>query len=305
LKVSKKTTGYITIVLASVLWGTTYPTIKFALSQLELTPLTYLSMRFLFALLSLSPLLLGKRFRKEVVQLIPRFDIIIIGLLNGAGYTLQFIGQSYVTAALASIMVNTYVIFTPIFLHYFFNQAIEPRKKLAATIGFVGTIVIAVGSKFDTQAHFGTVFGIVMVFGAGIVYALYIVFAERAMKPDYRDKRQNSAAVFYASSIFSLLIIVITGAILKDLPGFTPISFVAIFPIAYLGIFCTGGAFILYLFSLQELGSVDSAVYLLLIIVVGILLSYFTLKEVPDVYMYGGASLIFMSIYLVQNKSNE
>jgi drug/metabolite transporter (DMT)-like permease len=270
LKVSKKTTGYITIVLASILWGTTYPTIKFGLSQLELTPITYLSMRFLFALLSLSPLLLGKRFRKEVVQLIPRFDIIIIGLLNGAGYTLQFIGQS---------------------------------KKLAATIGFVGTIVIAVGSIFDTQAHFGTVFGIVMVFGAGIVYALYIVFAERAMKPDYRDKRQNSAAVFFASSIFSLLLIVITGAILKDLPGFTPISFVAIFPIAYLGIFCTGGAFILYLFSLQELGSVDSAVYLLLIIVVGILLSYFTLKEVPDVYMYGGASLIFLSIYLVQNKS--
>ncbi len=262
-------------------------------------------MRFLFALLSLSPLLIGKRFRKEVAQLISKFDIIIIGLLNGAGYSLQFIGQSYVTAGIASIMVNTYVIFTPIFLRCFFKQAIKPRKKLAATIGFVGTIVIAVGSMVYGKAHFSTIFGIVMVFAAGIVYALYIVFAERAMKPDYRKKSQSSAAVFYASSIFSLLLIAITGAVLKDLPGFTPVPLVAIFPMAYLGIFCTGGAFILYLISLREIGSVDSAVYLLLIIVVGILLSFITLKEVPDLYMYGGASLIFLSIYLVQNKSNR
>jgi drug/metabolite transporter (DMT)-like permease len=303
LKVSNKTTGYISIVLASILWGTTYPTIKFGLSQLELTPLTYLSMRFLFALLSLSPLLIGQKFRKEVDRLIFKVDIIIIGLLNGAGYSLQFIGQSYVTAGLASIMVNTYVIFTPIFLRSFFKQAIAPGKKYAAIIGFVGTIVIAFGRTVDSEANIGTLFGIVMVLGAGIVYALYIVFAERAMKPAYRDKKPNSAAVFYASSIYSLLLIVITGGILKDLPGLTPFPPVAIIPIAYLGIFCTGGAFILYLFSLRELGSVDSAVYLLLIIVVGILLSFFTLNEVPDSYMYGGGSLIFFSIYLVHHRT--
>jgi drug/metabolite transporter (DMT)-like permease len=106
--------------------------------------------------------------------------------------------------------------------------------------------------------------------------------------------------IFYTSTIYSLLVILIAGLILRDLPGIRPVPLRALLPIAYLSLFCTVVAFILYLYAIHRLGSVDSAVYLLLNIVVGIMLSYFMLGEVPDLFIYGGASLIFLSIYLIK-----
>ena len=134
-----------------------------------------------------------------------------------------------------------------------------------------------------------------MVLVAGVLYSLYIAYSEKNM---------NSAAqpvcIFYASTIYSLLVILLAGLILKDLPGLRPFHLAALLPVSYLSLICTALAFILYLHAIHQLGSVDSAVFLLLNIVVGIILSFFMLGEIPDFFIYIGGSLIFLSIYLIK-----
>ena len=110
----------------------------------------------------------------------------------------------------------------------------------------------------------------------------------------------HPVCIFYASTVYSLLVILLAGLILRDLPGLRPFPLAALLPISYLSLICTALAFVLYLHAIHQLGSVDSATYLLLNIVVGIILSYVMLGEIPDTFNYIGASLIFVSIYLIK-----
>ncbi len=92
---------------------------------------------------------------------------------------------------------------------------------------------------------------------------------------------------------------------MQDLPGLSPFPFIALLPVLYLGILCTNAAFILYLISIKELGAVSSAVYLLINIIIGVVLSVIILHEQLAITMYIGGALISVSIYLVQNKNTD
>jgi drug/metabolite transporter (DMT)-like permease len=291
----KKTPGYLAVMGASILWGTTYPIIKFGLSDLKLSPITFLSSRFLLSIIILSPLLLNREARKDVAGLIRKPDIMILGLVNGAAYSFQFIGQDRVSSMLAAIMLNTYVLFAPLFARALLGANITPRQKISTLIGFLGTAVIAIGNITGTGDLQGSILGVAMVLSCGVLYGLYIVYSEKNLAILNKPIR-----VFYASTIYSVLLILIAGLILRDLPGIRPLPLEALLPVAYLSVFCTAIAFILYLFAIHRLGSVDSAIYLLLNIIVGIVLSYFMLGEVPDLFIFSGAALIFLSISLLK-----
>jgi drug/metabolite transporter (DMT)-like permease len=291
----KRAPGYLAILGSSILWGTSFPIIKFGFSELNLSPITFLFTRFLLSITMLTPLLLKREARRDVAVFIKKPDIMILGLLNGAAFSFQFIGQSHVSSIVASLMLNTYILFTPFFARTLLGTEITPRQKFATMVGFLGTAVIAFGNFTGTEDMLGSVVGVPMVLSAGVLYGLYIAFSEKNMAGTNKPM-----AIFYASTMYSLLVILIAGLILGDLPGIRPVPLRALLPIAYLSLFCTVVAFILYLYAIHRLGSVDSAVYLLLNIVIGIVLSYFMLGEVPDLFIYGGASLIFLSIYLIK-----
>lgn len=291
----RRVTGYLAILGASVLWGTSFPVIKFGYSELNLSPITFLTARFLLSIAVLSPLLVKRAARREVAVYIRKPDIMILGVVNGAAFSFQFIGQARVSSIVASLMLNTYVLFMPLFARTLLGTQITPRQKFATLIGFLGTAVIAFGNFTGTDNILGSLVGVPMVLFAGVLYSLYIAFSEKNM-----NSIGQPVLIFYTSTIYSLLVILIVGFILRDLPGIKPVPLRALLPIAYLSLFCTALAFILYLYAIHRLGSVDSAVYLLLNIVVGIILSYFMLGEVPDIFIYGGASLVFLSIYLIK-----
>ncbi len=304
MKLHSRTLAYISLIFAAILWGTTYPIIKIGFQEIHLTPMTYLFMRFVFALLTLSPVLAIRSIRKEAFHLLTSYEVMLLGIMNGAGYILQFIGQVHVSASFSSIMLNTYVLSTPLFNHFFFKKPVERRKKAASAAGFIGAAVIAVGNIMQSHALTLTLYGILMVLGAGIVYGLYIVYSEKIMAVNFRGKTPHPVSLFFASSVSSLLIIFITGLFLRDLPGLSPFPLIALLPVLYLGVLCTNVAFILYLIAIKELGAVSSAVYLLINIVIGVILSVIVLHETLAVTMYIGGALILLSIYLVQNRNS-
>jgi len=269
--------------------------VKIAYTELNLSPITFLFARFILTILILSPLLLKRTARRDIAANLKKPDIMILGAVNGAAFTFQFIGQARVSAIVASLLLNSYVLFTPFFARTLLGTEITSRKKAAALIGFFGTAVIALGNFTGKGNILASLVGVPMVLIAGVLYSLYIAYSEKNM-----NSTGQPVLIFYASTIYSLPVILVAGLILRDLPGLRPFPLAALLPVSYLSLFCTALAFIFYLHAIHQLGSVDSAVYLLLNIVVGIILSYVMLGEIPDIFNYIGASLIFLSIFLIR-----
>ena len=247
------------------------------------------------------PLLLIRTIRKELFWSLKKANIILLGMFNGIAYTFQFTGQVWTTAGVATILINTYVLFTPIFAHFLLKKKISRKKKIAVVTGFVGVIIIALGDILDFSAKGVSIYGILLVLSAGIFAGLYVSFSEKVYFLKYNERSLNPVTIFFASTIYSCLVIALIGLMLDDLPDFTNLQFRSLIPVFYLGIFCTSGAFILYLLTVRAIGSVNSAVFMLLQIIISFCFSFLLLKEIPDGFIYLGSSLIFVAIYLTRN----
>ena len=114
-KHSGNTTAIVSVSIASLFWGTTYSIVRYGLSEMDLSPFSFLFLRFLIALLSLSPLIFVKQIRMEVFRTLRMPVILLLGVFNGLSYGFQYAGQVSTTAGIATIMMNTYVLFTPVF----------------------------------------------------------------------------------------------------------------------------------------------------------------------------------------------
>ncbi|HVO77678.1 MAG TPA: DMT family transporter, partial [Methanomassiliicoccales archaeon] len=83
-----------------------------------------------------------------------------------------------------------------------------------------------------------------------------------------------------------------------------PLDAVGGLAILYLGIVCTGGAWLLYIMGLKGKGATDSSIILLLEIVFAMIFALIILGEVPGWPTLIGAVLIVVAIILVQIKAN-
>ena len=89
-------------ILAGALWGTSFPIIKIGLETID--PFTFLFWRFLVSCVTMIALMLAlKKFQFKIAD---KKLIIFLGVANGAGYLLQYVGMPYTTAAKAALFIN-------------------------------------------------------------------------------------------------------------------------------------------------------------------------------------------------------
>jgi len=294
----KNAHAYAAIILSSLLWGTTYPTIKFGLSHMHLPPISFLLMRFLVAFVTLCPVLFVKRIRREVRWCVKEVDIILLGFFQGLCYCLQFIGQVNTTAGVATIFINSYVLFTPLFGRVLLKEGIYPRQIVAAVFGFVGVVVIVLGDLLWVKVDGVTFSGVLFVFGAGLFTGIYITYSEKVHRLRYEGKRLHPVTIFFTSTFYSLFVMCFAGLLRGELPQFFSLEPVSLAAICYLALFCTNGAFVLYLIAVRDLGSVNSGVFMLFQIIVSMGISFVALGETPDFFMYAGTGLILFAMGL-------
>jgi len=298
-----KKKAYIALVFATIFWGTTYPTIKYVLSEMHLPPLLFLCLRFMVATVAASVLLFVRRVRQEAASALLDPDIIILGALNAVAYSLQFEGMKTTSAGVSAIMVNTYVLFAPLFSRLITGERITRRKTLAVLTGFTGAAVIALKDLLHSPtggASFraGTL-GTLLLLLCGAVTGLYVAFSEKIMGTE--DKTWSPITVFFASSVYTLLLLLAEIAVTGDLGRLSSVNPESLPWIAYLGLFSTFAAFILYLYGVRALGAVHSSIFLLGQVVIGIVASVLVLSEPVEVFTITGAIFILGAIWLAGN----
>jgi drug/metabolite transporter (DMT)-like permease len=125
--------AFIALICVTAIWGYTFVVVRDAVRIYPVVP--FLSLRFGFAALLLSPLLLRGRtdLRAGVLP----------GVALGAGYLTQTFGLKYTTASQAGLLTGLFVVITPVMELAIYR--VKPRHVtiVAVAVAFAGTALLA------------------------------------------------------------------------------------------------------------------------------------------------------------------
>src|SRR6266508_3577826 len=164
----------ILVLLASVLWGTSFPGSKLTVGTVDPLFLTFARMA-LGALLGVVVLAAMRRFDLRVFR---EPLVWVLGAINAVGFDLQNEGILLTTASKTALLVNVNVVIIPVLMVLFFREAMTWARIAGISVGVFGVVVLA--TKLNPASLAGGQFeGDLLVFIAGLVWAFYIVGAKK------------------------------------------------------------------------------------------------------------------------------
>ena len=218
-----------------MLWSVTFVIIKESLNSVS--PVVFVSLRFSFAALILSPFII-KAFKKIDKELL--MTGLFLSIFFFAGFATQTIGLKYTTATKSGFITGTFILFTPLFQYLI-------EKKLPKKENIYGIILIITGLLFLSSKG-NTFFNIFTELGGGfnigdfftllsaISFALYLVYL------DVVTKKFNYMPLVYMQILFTAVIGMMC-AIFLSLIGFEQIKLTfnsqIFFALVYTSIFAT------------------------------------------------------------------
>ena len=303
LKFQRKVTAILAIFMAAILWGTTYPVVKIGLSVLTppLPPLGYLFLRFSIALLVLIPFFPFLTSIQDLKSLLKDKYIILLGIVNGISYITQFLGVKGTTAGMATLMVNTYLISTPLITSYYLNIPLARKLKLSIILGTLGVILSATG-VIITDIPEGEIIIFLVSTGtillSGLIWGSYAVVSSEFHQKSENKDRSHPIMIFAVSNFISVILIGASMVVTNQVPQFSTISADAWVSVLYLGLACTSLTYALYIFASKTISPTTINIVLLLNIIIGIILSVILLGDTLSLLMIIGSLFIIVAIYI-------
>src|SRR5881409_2472527 len=274
------------VLLASVLWGTSFPGSKLTVGTVDPLFLTFARMA-IGALLGMTVLAATRRLDRRVFR---EPLVWVLGAINAIGFELQNEGILLTTASKTALLVNVNVVIIPVLMVLFFREAMTRLKIIGILIGTFGVVVVS--TKFDLASLTGGQFaGDVLVFVAGVVWAFYVVGAKKMV-----DRGGDCVALTAG--------ILATTALLATVPLFfvgwpLPTDANGWLGIAYLGLVPTFTPLLLYVASMRTISPTISGLLILLEVVVAAILSFVLLQDALSVYTVAGGALILLGAIVV------
>lgn len=264
---------------AAVLWGTSFPANQLGLRTME--PGAFVAARFVLAALVVLPFA-WREIRRSLTHWAPWG----LGLINAAAFYLQYVGQVTAPAGAAGLLVNANVVLVALVAWGWLGE--RPTRTVWAAMGLAlagASLIVYEPGGAGLQA------GHLLVFLAGATWSFYMVGTRAAILADQ------------STTSLALATFVVTGVVLSPflvLDG-VPTDPVSLAMVAYTGIACTVGAFLLWLSGLRSVGATSSAVVLLVeILVAGLLGAWFLGEVFPVRKLVGalaiGAAMVLMSL---------
>jgi drug/metabolite transporter (DMT)-like permease len=272
------------LLLLAVLWGSAFPGLKLALTDLSAGHLTLL--RHLVASFCLAIFLIIARER-----LWPRrADIgyfFVLGLLGYSIYhTALNYGQVHVTAGTASLIIATAPALTAVVAFILLGERLRMLGWLGIAISFVGVLLIVWGD--GSQLGFNPFASLLLL--SALVTAFYAVL----QKPMFR-RYSPLAVTAYATWAGTIPMLIF-------LPGFTHVlsaSVPALLAAVYVGVVPSAIAYSLFAYAISQAPVTLVAAFLYLVPVFSLTFSWFVLAEVPSSLTLLGGLIAISGIVLV------
>ena len=273
--------------LAGFLWGTSFPAIKIGLHYMD--AYTFAFLRFLVAAsIMFFVLLLTGNFTLKFSK---KRLLLFLGISNGVAYLLQYIGMVFTTASKSSLFVNLSAVWVALISPIVLKEHLGGKKIVGVTDRLLGVVLMTTNLDFSSLNQ-GTIMGDLLVIGAGVLWALFIVYN----KPLIKDN-QNLVQSMTWLLIFTLLPLIPTAAFSVSTFASLPLdAWTAIF---YTAVFCWVIPYYLWLKGLRHISATTSSVVLLTEIIVAVAIATLALGEVLTVISGVGALFIIIAILIV------
>lgn len=282
---------------AVIFWGFSFIATKVALREVH--PFTLLTLRFGiggFCLL-LFQLQKDKRFLKAFFAKDWLF-ILLLAIVGISGHTLlQAYGLLYTTAIHTGWIVAVMPIFITISARLFLREPITGRKMVGILIGFFGVfLVISKGAFSFSLFHFGSTYGDFLVLISALTWTAFTVGGRGFLS------RFSALAAIAPIMIVGCLITFPFTWLRWEWNTIFHLSQSAWMSILFLGVFCSGLAYLFWYSALEKRDSGIVGMYLYLEPFVTLVGAYFLLgEEIRWITLMGGG-MILLGVYLATRK---
>lgn len=185
-----KINPYLEIILATVIWGTSGPFVKW----IDLPPTSLAFFRT-----AIPTLFLFGYFRVYRVPLFkgPIWIMLIASLLSSVRIFFYFTAYQYTSIGNAVIMLYTWPIFGTILSSWMLKEVIPPRNIFLLFIAFAGIVLVA--SRYEMTLSGGDFLGMCSMLTAGLLHAITVIIFKQQSEVFSRNETifyQNLAGLF-------------------------------------------------------------------------------------------------------------
>jgi uncharacterized membrane protein len=181
------------LLLAGMIWGTSFVAGKLGVEGTD--PYLFSAMRSLVSAISILPVLLLYKFDYSIFRSKAVWGI---AFLNAAGLLLQNVGLTYTTASNTVLLVDINVVIVAVLAAtIILKESPEPPDGGGLVLGMSGVVLIATKGDISNPGRGKHHSGDMLVFTAGVAWAMYIVFttkeSQRAMSWVHFTSRDDPA----------------------------------------------------------------------------------------------------------------
>lgn len=276
---SKRAYGITALMLAVLLWGSTFIATKLILNSIGPFALTFL--RFVIGFLGLLPFAWRQGFRPRLIVQ-PAF--LLFGLTGIAlGYSLQNLGLAYTSAGNASLIMAGIPAVTALLSIPLLHERVPFWRVIGIGLSIGGVALVSLSGG---AVGGGSLLGDALVFGAVLNFALYTV--QGRLLGLQHPPLVSTAAGFGAGLLF-----LVPGLVWEwTRAGIPQLDAATWGAIIYLGLGASALTLFLWNFALQRLDASETALYTSLVPIVGLGFAVLFGEEVRALQLLGGAMAI-------------
>jgi len=290
--------AYLALFGNAVLWGAALPLVKRGFA--EITPISFLFYRYLFAVLTGLPivLLLKKKIRIKKGSLL---ELIGIGFLcMFLAHWALYEGLDKTSALEASILITLSPIFIVVGGAAFLKEKVTLPEKIGITIAFLGSLVIVLEPLFQGAASFSMAnsLGNIMVVAYNFFWAVALLWMKKVAKKYHPFTLSYSS--FWVGMCGFLAVILAKDPTFDFTQIFsTSYGFVAAL---YMGILGSVVAFFLYQYSQQFIEASEATLFSYLSTLCSIPLAIIWLGEKPTTVLLIGGFIVVAGVILAEQR---
>jgi drug/metabolite transporter (DMT)-like permease len=269
-----------------VIWSTSFTMTKIALRGYP--PLTIGALRFTLAALLLAcflrvPGAIGRPSRAEAGWLI------LGGLLGITAYfSLENVGVMWATAADASLLVASYPAITMLLEAICFRRFIQWGRYAGAALALAGVYLIVRGMPSGGSSH--RLAGDFLLIVTGVVWTFYSFVTRRAQR-----SCSTLTVTFYQTVAGAIAFLPLAVA---EHESWRVPSLASTAAVAYLGVFCSVAAFLLYSHGLKVLDAGTAVTLINVVPVLGLVISVSVLREHETMIQVAGGLVVICGIVI-------
>jgi drug/metabolite transporter (DMT)-like permease len=260
----------------------------------ELTPEAIISMRLILAILLLLVIALIQK-RDFTINLKSHGYIFILAMIAVFHLWIQVTGMKFTTASNTGWIIGTAPIFMAIFGLIFFKEKLNTLKIAGIVIATFGLLLL-VGKGNPTNINLIKNKGDLLVLASSFTWGIYSIINKK-ISLNYSPLM----TILYLFVMMAIIIIpfTVSESSIKSIVNLSRVGWIAIF---FLGLLCSGVAYVIWAYALREMESAKVGAYLYFEPFVTVVTAWIFLNEDITLLIILSGSIITAGVYLVNKE---